>query len=170
MRPSHRVIAWFIGPTLVAALSMGLARAPAAPVVLFNGSDSVPKGFYRRVDAPVRPGVLIAFHVPMAARAYAARYLPARLRTSILKPAAAVRGASVCAVGPRLVIDGRTAAWISERDRRGVVLPRWQGCRRLGADEVFVLSTRIPNSFDSRYFGPVPASDVLGIYRPLWTL
>jgi len=32
---------------------------------------------------------------------------------------------------------------------------------------LFVFSARVPNSFDSRYYGPVRRSDVMGSYRRL---
>ena len=49
----------------------------------------------------------------------------------------------------------RAMAPIATRDRQGRALPRWQGCRRMTQDELFVFSARVPNSFDSRYYGPV---------------
>ena len=48
-----------------------------------------------------------------------------------------------------------------------VILPRWNGCRRLHNGEVFVFSDRIPNSFDSRYFGPVNRAEIVGVFRPV---
>jgi type IV secretory pathway protease TraF len=35
----------------------------------------------------------------------------------------------------------------------------------MGPDEIFVFSARAPNSFDSRYYGPIHRADVLGSYR-----
>jgi type IV secretory pathway protease TraF len=40
--------------------------------------------------------------------------------------------------------------------------------RVLGADEVWVGSRAAPRSFDSRYFGPVALSDIIGIAELLW--
>jgi type IV secretory pathway protease TraF len=45
----------------------------------------------------------------------------------------------------------------------------WQQCRRLSDGELFLLSTTNPASFDSRYFGPIAASAVIGAAHPLWT-
>ncbi len=39
----------------------------------------------------------------------------------------------------------------------------------MAADEYFVFSNRVPNSFDSRYFGPISRAAILGVYRPLVT-
>jgi len=54
-------------------------------------------------------------------------------------------------------------------DGAGRRLTAWPQCRRLQTDELFLLSTTNPASFDSRYFGPVNASAVIGQARPLWT-
>jgi hypothetical protein len=48
-------------------------------------------------------------------------------------------------------------------------LPHWSACRRLKAQEVFLLSSYSPFSFDSRYFGPVERASVMGRAVPLWT-
>jgi type IV secretory pathway protease TraF len=47
-------------------------------------------------------------------------------------------------------------------------MPRWSGCIRLGADDIFVLSSHSA-SLDSRYFGAVPRHTVIGVARPLLT-
>ena len=54
-------------------------------------------------------------------------------------------------------------------DRLGRRLPVWRQCRALHVDELFLLSTTNPASFDSRYFGPVTISAVIGTAQPLWT-
>jgi hypothetical protein len=54
-------------------------------------------------------------------------------------------------------------------DGRGRPLSAWQQCRRLHDGELFLLSATNPASFDSRYFGPVAVSAVIGSAQPLWT-
>jgi type IV secretory pathway protease TraF len=158
---------WACGPVALAGLCLCATRTP---LVLCNLSESLPIGLYRRVHAPIRPGVIIAFHVPDAGRAYAAKALPARLATSILKPVVATAGAVACADRSGIKVGPRVFGPIAQSDRRGVTLPHWRGCRMLLAGESLVVSVRIHNSFDSRYYGPVPARDVLGVYRPFWTV
>lgn len=41
-------------------------------------------------------------------------------------------------------------------------MPIWKGCIVLRSDEIFLVSTDVQTSFDSRYFGPVPLKNVLG--------
>jgi conjugative transfer signal peptidase TraF len=156
---------------LAALIPAPLAAGAAlldAPLVLLNTSPSEPFGLYRRVTAAPAPGVLIAFRPPQAAMGYLRIALPGRARGSILKAVAAGEGTRVCA-DAQLVVEGRVLGPIAAHDRAGRPLPRWRGCRRLSAGEYVVFSDRIPNSFDSRYYGPVGAADILGVYAPLWT-
>ena len=46
-------------------------------------------------------------------------------------------------------------------------MPVWQGCRTLGAGELLLLNPDHPDSLDGRYFGPLPASTVIGRATPL---
>ncbi len=147
---------------------VALAQAlQPAPLILFNDTPSEPTGLYlRSSDAPA-VGTIIAFRPPAAAWPYVGEALPARARTSILKTIRAGQGDQVCAERHVLAIKGHPVARIARADRQGRTLPGWSGCRRLGEGEYFVLSTRIPNSFDSRYYGPVRRGDILAVYTPL---
>ena len=55
------------------------------------------------------------------------------------------------------------------RDRAGRALPRWQGCRWLRPRQLFALGAAA-GSFDSRYFGIVDQSTIVGIAHPLWII
>lgn len=107
--------------------------------------------------------------MPTAAAALAAQrgYLPAGM--AIVKRVSAVAGQHVCAHEDSLMIDGEPSGRILRSDRQGRPLPAWSQCRTLVSGERFLLSTTNPASFDSRYFGPVPAPAVLGQAIPLWT-
>lgn len=56
-----------------------------------------------------------------------------------------------------------------DRDRRGRPLPVWQGCRSVAAGELFLMNWQVGDSLDGRYFGPLPASAVIGRATPLYT-
>lgn len=154
------------GAALIGALSLAAAGG-ARPLLLWNRTASEPQGLYVRGAGSVSVGALIAFPTPSAAFPYADDRMSYLRRVPILKHVAAVSGDLVCTANGKLEINGRVRAPILRRDRRGAVLPRWEGCRRLGDSEVFVFSDRIPNSFDSRYFGPVNRADIIGVFRPL---
>lgn len=150
-----------------APVALGAALVDA-PFVLLNTSPSEPVGLYRRVAAEPAPGALIAFRPPLAAMSYLRLAQPGRARGSILKGVAAGEGALACA-DVVLSVDGRALGAVADRDRGGRTLPRWRGCKRLEAGEYLVFSGRIPNSFDSRYYGAVRRSEILGVYAPVWT-
>ncbi len=54
-------------------------------------------------------------------------------------------------------------------DRHGRPLPALpQGSVRLRRGEIWLLSTKSGQSFDSRYFGALPADSIEGIAMPVW--
>jgi len=77
-------------------------------------------------------------------------------------------GDAVCVRDRAVSIDGRQVADQLATDHEGRALPAWSGCRTLGPDEIFLLMADAPDSFDGRYFGPVPVSAVVGKLVPLW--
>ena len=139
------------------------------PRLIYNPSDSVPVGWYRIAppDAP-RVGSIVLTTLPPDAAALAAQrgYLPARV--PLLKRVGAIAPQEVCITGRIVHIDGVPSAAVLPADRWGRPLPSWQQCRHLESGELFPLSVTNPASFDSRYFGPVSASAVIGIAHPVW--
>lgn len=95
------------------------------------------------------------------------RYLPRGL--PLLKRVLALSGTTVCRNGAEITAYGMTYGQARERDGQGRPLPVWQGCRTLRADEAFFMNWESPDSFDGRYFGPLPLSTVVGRAIPLWT-
>jgi conjugative transfer signal peptidase TraF len=139
------------------------------PLIVFNASASAPVGFYRVLPAmPVTLGDLVLVATPEPVRKLAAerQYIPETV--PLVKRAVAISGALVCASGQAVTIDGRHVADRRLVDGAGRVLPAWTGCHRLGADEIFLLMADVPDSFDSRYFGPVRVRDVIGRLKPIW--
>ena len=156
----------------VAAVACLLVLRPGerpAPRLLFNTTASAPLGFYLLTPGRFAKGQLAAVAPPQNLANWMARrgYLPANV--PLLKEVAAVDGQRICGRGDVLAIDGSPVARILPRDRQGRALPAYQGCRRLNPDEVFLLNRHAPNSLDGRYFGPVPARQVIGGAHPLWT-
>ena len=66
-------------------------------------------------------------------------------------------------------VDGIEIGAARERDSHGRTLPVWQGCRVIADGEVFLMNWSEPASLDSRYFGPIPSSAIVGRAEPLWT-
>ncbi len=164
LRRRLKIIAWATAP--LAGLGLISALAPR-PALLWNTSESEPKGLYLRTPERVRTGRVIAFRAPDLAFPYADGRMGYLRRVPILKQVAASAGDEVCTQGGSLRINGRWRAPVLVYDPRGKPLPRWRACRRLRAGEFFVFSDLIPNSFDSRYYGPVRIDQVVGVFRPL---
>lgn len=142
--------------------------AAPQPLFLINTSPSEPLGLYVRVPATPAAGRLAAFRPPAAGRAYAKAHLPEVGRGGILKTLVAGAGDQACADGRVLRVNGRILGSIHDHDRAGRMLPHWSGCRTLLAGEFLAFSDRIPNSYDSRYYGPVGEADLIGVFAPLW--
>ena len=147
------------------------------PRLIYNPSDSVAVGWYRvdplhhhagRLPRPLSVGSIVLTTLPPDVAAMAAQrgYLPARV--PLLKRVGAVAPQEVCIAGGSVRIDGVPSATVRLADRWGRPLPSWQQCRQLRSGELFLLSVTNPASFDSRYFGPVSASAVIGVAHPVW--
>ena len=137
------------------------------PLVVWNASASVPVGLYVRASETIRRGDFALVCTPDAAAILAAErgYLP--VGVPLVKHIVAVAGDDVCAMKLAVSVNGKIVANQLRADRAGRPLPRWNGCRRLSQGEYFLLA-EAPDSFDSRYFGPVPSANIIGRLVPLW--
>ncbi len=138
-------------------------------LLLWNVSPSAPRGFYLlRLARPLNVGELVVVVPPEPLARFAAvrGYLP--LGVPLLKHIAALGGQTVCRFADVVTVDGRAVAMARVRDTSGRPLSRWQGCRTLRAGQVFLLNSAIPDSFDGRYFGVLPANSITARAEPLW--
>lgn len=179
-RTRSRRCARLVLATLSAASLASLAWASFVsplPRVTYNSSDSVAVGWYLveplahpagSLPPAVQAGNIVLVPLPADAAVLAAwrGYLP--MGIPLLKPVAAVAPQQVCIRAGIVRIDGVPVAAVLHRDGRGRPLHAWPSCRRLDPGELFLLSTINPASFDSRYFGPIRVSAVLGIAHPMW--
>ncbi|EMN1929722.1 S26 family signal peptidase [Burkholderia ambifaria] len=160
----------------LAALAWAAFVSPL-PRLTYNPSDSVAVGWYRiepfdprtaSLPRPLSVDSIVLVPLPAEAAALAAQrgYLPTRV--PLLKRVGAVAPQHVCIVAGQVRIDGVPSAAVLAADRLGRPLPSWPQCRRLAPGELFLMSVTNPASFDSRYFGPVSASTVIGIAHPVW--
>ena len=153
----------------IAALAWPSLHTSVARIV-YNPSDSVPPGWYR-IGPPesLHVGSIVLVRLPADAAALAALrgYLPAHI--PLLKRIGAMSPQQVCIEQHLVRIDGMPVAGVHATDGRGRPLSGWRQCRRLHDGELFLLSASNPASFDSRYFGPVAVSAVIGSAQPLWT-
>ncbi|WP_299008095.1 S26 family signal peptidase [uncultured Caulobacter sp.] len=165
---------WTIATTSAASLFAMSFTAVAVfdplPRVIWNASASAPLGLYRiEPDRDPVVGALVAVTPPaplaqwLAERGYLGERVP------LLKHVAARPGQLVCRIGAVVSVDGRPLVVARERDGQGRPLPVWWGCRTLRAGELLMLNPDHADSMDGRYFGPLPASTVLGRAIPILT-
>lgn len=180
LRPRSRLRARIVLATLAAIGFAALAWAAFVsplPRLTYNPSESVAVGWYRidpfenrtaSLPRPLSVDSIVLVPLPATAATLAAQrgYLPTRV--PLLKRVGAVAPQHVCIVAGSVRIDGVPSAAVLPADRLGRPLPSWPQCRQLRPGELFLLSVTNPASFDSRYFGPVSASAVIGVAHPVW--
>ena len=160
------------------AVAVCLLAWQAAAHLRFNLSPCVPRGvYYLASGEPVRAGQLVLACPPAGAAELALRrhYLRPGSCPGGTKPigklVAALSGDRLEVALAGIKVNGRLLSSTATRavDSRGRPLPgQPAGERRVAPGEVWLLSAH-PRSFDSRYFGPVGAAQVLGAMTPLIT-
>jgi conjugative transfer signal peptidase TraF len=161
---------------------VALAAALHAGGIRINLSPSIPVGIYRArgVSHPMGTlprGTLVSACLPLQtaawgeARGYLMRGSCADGTAPVGKPIFASAGDTVT-VGPRgLARNGELVPSTAPltRDRHGRPLPEipW-GVYRPQPGQLWLVSTHAPDSWDSRYYGPVSATSVVAVLHPLW--
>ena len=142
-----------------------------------NLTPSEPLGLWRieQLQRPVAIGDLVFLCPPATAmfveawrRGYLRRGLCAGGVAPLIKTVAALPGQRV-EITDHVLIDGRPlpASSVSGRDGEGRVLLPYPG-GVVPAKSLF-LHSPFASSYDSRYFGPVPDTGLLGLARPVLT-
>lgn len=140
----------------------------------------MPIGFWRvtEVHMPLRIGSVVVACPPdnavirqAVARGYIAAGNCPGSREPLLKTVGAIGGDVVAVSEAGVAVNGRLLAGSVplENDGAGRTLTPFAAAnRRLRTDEIWLTANSDPRSFDSRYFGPVPASHVVGVAHPIW--
>ncbi len=154
-----------IGAAAIALLAV--ASVNARDWLIYNHTPSVPTGWYVHSSDELARGALVTVRAQDVATDYAALRNFTDRSDRFIKRIAAIDGDRVCADEDSIRINDRTVAHRATHDSQGRALPHWSGCRELSADEVFLMGDT-PDSFDSRYFGPVCIADIEGSWRKLF--
>jgi conjugative transfer signal peptidase TraF len=163
-------------PVILTMMVLGVLTVVLASLVrspyrlVYNPSESAPRGWYGvglSRDLTVGRFVLVRLPDAVARLADERRYLPRSV--PLLKRVAAVSGQRVCERNGVVEIDGGPVARAKTRDGVGRRLDAWSGCRTLADGELFLMSQTNDSSFDSRYFGPIDHTRVIGRAVPVWT-
>jgi conjugative transfer signal peptidase TraF len=168
-------------PVIILTTGAGIAGIVAAAGwfggLRINMTPSYPRGLWRieALDRPPAIGDLIFICPPDTAvferafqRGYIRRGLCAGGLSPLIKTVVAVSGQRI-GIDTRVSVDGRPLpdSDIRRADAAGRPLSPFVG-GVVPAGALF-LHSDFAGSYDSRYFGPIPASGVLGLARPILT-
>ena len=159
---------------VIAGASVGLAVPLLrhwGPPLLINETPSEPIGIYRLIEhlpKNYRRGMYVIFPVPEEVQSLV--YGRGWLRAGIpfLKELLGLPGDQVCISSSALRINDAYVGPVFERDSHGLPLPQRRGCFVIPEGYFFAASHHLPNSFDGRYFGPLPLTAISGEARPVW--
>jgi conjugative transfer signal peptidase TraF len=162
--------AWVIA-TCFAALGIAIPAFVDLPnKLIWNASASVPIGIYF-VQLPdgieISDLAVVAPPEPVAHFLEDGGYIPRGV--PLMKRVLAFSGQRVCRKNLLITVNGIAMGTARKNDSSGRDLPVWQGCRIIARDEVFLMNWQSADSLDGRYFGPLPASSIVGRAMPLWT-
>ena len=158
-----------VGCCFAALVALGVGQAAG---LRLNLSDSMPRGVWRVVPGEVRRGDVILFCLDGAAARVARerRYLgtgscPNGLEP-LVKPVVALGGDAVRVAPEGVSVNGVTLPGTAgiERDGAGQALAQ----EAAPDGELWVVASRDPRSWDSRYWGPLPRHAVIGRVVPMW--
>jgi conjugative transfer signal peptidase TraF len=145
-----------------------------------NETASMPFGLWRVSSAATRlqRGQIVTVCLPattLTREAAARGYLSAGPCPGgyepLIKPVAAVAGDVVTVMPLGVTVNGRSLDNTAQLVRDDAGRPLWPfpaGVYPVMPGQVWLLSGHDGRSFDSRYFGPVPVTNVQGLARPLW--
>jgi len=179
LRPSRRLMA---AGGLLGALTMGALASANIAGLRINSTASMPRGLWRVVqrDAPLQRGEIVTVCPPDTKpirQGVTRGYIPAGDCPDgyepLVKPIAAIAGDLVAVSAAGVTVNGQPVQGTAQLPRDGAgrpLRPFPAGIYRVVAGELWLLSGHDPRSFDSRYFGPVPAKNVQGVAHPVWVL
>ena len=170
-------------PAVVCAAAVLVSGTLAAAQVSgfrVNATRSMPVGLWRVAPmlAELHRGEVVTVCPPdtastrdAAARGYIAAGTCPGGYEPLIKPVAAVAGDQVMVGRAGISVNGVLLDGTAQlgRDSAGRVLQAVPfGVHPVPAGHVWLLAGHDARSWDSRYFGPVPVSDVQAVARPVW--
>jgi conjugative transfer signal peptidase TraF len=144
--------------------------------IRMNVTPSIPLGLYIATPASAASGQIAEFCPSGLSAEESARYrghgvaCPDR-EIPLLKPIVATKGDRVEFSAHGISVNGRLIPNTAPRatDGQGRPIHAWPaGVYTVDAGHVVVASDYHPGSYDSRYLGPIPVTDVRSRLRPLW--
>jgi conjugative transfer signal peptidase TraF len=159
-------------------LSSSLAVGGYSAGLHWNATPSMPLGLWRVAPLQGSPSrqQAVAICLPEAAARLGRErgYLdggdcPGKSEV-LIKPVAAIPGDQVTVSDDGISINGSLVADSKPLPRDDIGRPLKstdKGVYVVGTDEVWIISSRDPRSYDSRYGGPVKQTDIRGVATPV---
>jgi conjugative transfer signal peptidase TraF len=154
----------------IAILGTAMFQSKNSPVLLYNPTESAPKGWYfvHKTEA-INVGDMVAANLSRDASTLASNrgYLPSDI--PVIKTVWAMEGDEYCIEDNWFTVSDRPPLRIHTLDGRERAMPELSGgCRRVSEGKYILISERIDTSFDSRYFGEVGHNHILGRVDLVW--
>jgi conjugative transfer signal peptidase TraF len=160
------------------ATALLIAVGNALGILISNTDSAAPEGVYRVVVHEIERGELVAacLPIPIAQQGLARGYLRTGACLGNAEPVGKIVGAlpgDIVEIEPGwVVVNGARFARskVAPHDSAGRPLSHvvW-GSHRVGAGQVWLFGFNDRQSWDSRYFGPIPLANVRGEIKPVVT-
>ena len=172
-RPRRRVLAEAVVILLVAALLAGVVRTFAVQTFFIPTSSMVPTlGVYDRILVQkaffswrdVREGDIVVFsHPPLD-------HCGGSQEGDLVKRVIALPGQTIYSSGNRIYINGRLLAepYLPHDDPLGPSIASSRHPFRVPSGEFYMLGDNRADSCDSRYWGPIKGSSIIGKVGLVW--
>lgn len=167
---AQKVVLALAPPALLLA-ALALCASFLGTRFIYNVSPSLPKGLYFITAFHGEPAHhdLVVFDIPEAAAPYLIGRGWLRAGDLLIKEIGALPGDLVGITDAHFSINGQVMGPVFEADRNGQPLPRLRGRFEIAPGELFAVALAAPESFDSRYFGPIATSKIKFRAVPVWT-
>lgn len=138
------------------------------PPIIFNVlSESLTKGvyfFHRDATPPYSHGDIVLLETNERIKEHLKKFFPSS-PDRLLKIIVALEGDTICRKENEVVISSRNEDVLQYNLETAFLRSDLSaGCFVLPANQIFV-GGQSPRSFDSRYFGYIPSSSIIGIYK-----
>ena len=173
---SKRFLFYLYGGGLLALASIAVIKQAGFRV---NTSPSIPLGIYRTTTSPLSVGSYVLLcpenkepFITAQKRDYiGAGYCPGGLGY-MFKRVAALPNDIITTTANGMYINGKLYPDSKpfKHDALNRTLPIWHANQtRLKAGEVVLMTQGDKNSFDARYFGPIPQQQIVSVVQPVLT-
>lgn len=142
----------------------------AQPKVIFNFTPSIPLGVYLVTDnQSFAKGDVLVFAPPESVETIVQnRKWLVKKRGYLLKPIVAVSGDFVCIENNHFYVNNSDFGEVKSHDKEGRDLPDYHFCGTVSTGTFFV-GVQKSDSFDSRYFGPIKDTQIIGVAKSFFS-